>query len=152
MAKMHTRTKGRSGSTRPVKSNSTQWCDFSVDELTKIVVDLAKQGKSSSEVGIILRDTYGVADFKLVTGKKISQVMIENDVASRIPEDLYNLIVKALRLNKHISVNKKDVHNKRQLNLVESKIRRLVRYYKDAGRLPADWKYTLKAAELLITR
>lgn len=152
MAKMHTRRKGRSGSTRPVRSNCERWCDLSVEELERIVVELARQGKSSSEIGIILRDTYGVADFRLITGKKISQVMAEKDVASRVPEDLYNLIVKALRLNKHLSVNKKDFHNKRQLNLVESKIRRLVRYYKREGRLPADWKYSLGAAELLITR
>jgi small subunit ribosomal protein S15 len=152
MAKMHTRHKGKSGSKRPVRSNAAKWCGFSTEELTKMVADLARQGRSSSEIGMILRDTYGVADFKLITGKKIYQVMREEGLASRVPEDLYNLIVKALRLNKHLSVNRKDFHNKRQLNLVEAKIRRLVKYYKREGRLPEDWKYSLQAAEMLITR
>jgi len=152
MAKMHVRTKGSSGSTKPVKSNSLQWCNYTKDELVEIVTKLGKQGKSSSEIGMTLRDTHGVADFKLIAKKKISSVMAENDVISKVPEDLYNLIVKALRMYKHMYVNKKDVHNKRQLNLVEAKIRRLVRYYKNAKKIPLDWKYSIKAAELLITR
>jgi len=152
MARMHTRRKGVSGSTRPVKSNLREWCDLGVDELTRVVVDLAKQGRSSSEIGFVLRDTYGVADFRLLTGKRITEVMRENGLGSKVPEDLRNLIVKALRLEKHLSLNRKDFHNKRQLSLVESKIRRLVRYYKGVGKIPSDWKYSLKAAELLITR
>ena len=39
-------------------------------------------------------------------------------------------MIKALGLRKHLGDNKKDLHNKRQLNLTESKIRRLVRYYR----------------------
>jgi len=123
-----------------------------MDELSGVVVDIAKQGRSSSAIGMILRDTYGVADFRLITGKRITDVMEENGFGFKVPEDLHNLIVKALRLKKHLTINKKDVHNKRQLNLVESKIRRMVRYYKDAGKISSDWKYSLKAAELLITR
>ncbi|PHP45138.1 30S ribosomal protein S15 [Methanosarcinales archaeon ex4572_44] len=152
MAKMHTRRKGVSGPTHPVKSNSPEWCSLDTDDLSGIVVDLAKQGRSSSAIGMILRDTYGVADSRLITGKRITDVMEENGVGSKVPEDLHNLIVKALRLKKHLNSNTKDVHNKRQLTLVESKIRRMVRYYKSVGKIPSDWKYSLKAAELLITR
>ncbi len=38
--------------------------------------------------------------------------------------------------------NNKDVHNKRALQLTENKIRRLVKYYHDSGRLAPDWTYS----------
>jgi small subunit ribosomal protein S15 len=101
---------------------------------------------------MILRDRYGVPDAKLITGKKVTAILKENNVAPNIPEDLTNLIVKALRLRKHLSVNKKDVHNKRSLNLAESKIRRLVKYYKQEKVLPRDWFYKPETAEMMITR
>ena len=65
----------------------------------------------------------------LLQAKKITTILKEHNVTPNVPEDLTNLIVKALKLRKHLSVNKKDVHNKRSLNLTESKIRRLVKYY-----------------------
>ncbi|KAB3548078.1 MAG: 30S ribosomal protein S15, partial [ANME-2 cluster archaeon] len=45
-----------------------------------------------------------------------------------------------------------DVHNKRALQLTESKIRRLVKYYRRTGTLPKDWVYRADTAEMLITR
>jgi small subunit ribosomal protein S15 len=101
---------------------------------------------------MILRDRYGVPNAKFFTGKKIKKIPKENSVAPNIPEDLTNLIVKALGLRKHLSTNKKDVHNKRSLNLTESKIRRLVKYYKQEKVLPRDWFYKPETAEMMITR
>jgi len=60
---------------------------------------------------------------------------------AKLPEDLANLIRKALGLRKHLATNKNDLHNKRQLQLTESKVRRLARYYVRAGTLPKDWTY-----------
>jgi len=36
------------------------------------------------------------------------------------------------------------------MQLVESKIRRIIKYYKREGRIPADWQYSIANAELLI--
>ena len=58
------------------------------------------------------------------------------------------LMRKAIRLNYHLEKNKKDLHNKRGLALVEAKIRRLERYYRSRGRLPEGWKYSLDRAKL----
>ena len=69
-----------------------------------------------------------------------------------IPEDLQNLMRKALRMRKHIEENKKDVHNKRVLQLTESKIRRLVKYYRRNKVLPEDWKYKPEIAEVILRR
>ncbi|KXS44959.1 30S ribosomal protein S15 [Methanolobus zinderi] len=152
MAKMHTRRKGQAGSTRPLRSEPPAWSTMSEEEVTDVVIDLWKQGISTSEIGMILRDKYGVPDVKLVTGKKITGILKEKNEAPAVPEDLYNLIVKAIGIRKHIKENKKDVHNKRSLQNTESKIRRLVKYYQSTKVLPADWRYKPETAEMLLTR
>ena len=152
MARMYTRRKGKSGSTRPIRTEAPEWSNTNKEEIEETIKQLAIQGYSSSEIGMILRDRHGVPDVSLATGKKIVAIMKENDVASKIPEDMYNLIVKVLELKKHIDKNPKDVHNRRSLNLMESKIRRLGKYYSREGRIPAGWKYSIQRAEMLITR
>lgn len=152
MAKMHTRSKGNSGSTRPGRTEAPAWSMYDADEITNIILDLWKQGNSTSVIGMILRDNYGVPDVKVATGKKITSILAENDSAPRVPEDLYNLIVKAIRMRKHLSKNHTDVHNGRALHLTEAKIRRLVKYYQANKILPAEWKYKPETAEMLITR
>jgi len=152
MAKMHTRKKGKSGSTRPLRTEVPAWSLMSTDEITKVVLDMWKQGNSTSEIGMTLRDRHGVPDVKLATGMKITQILQENNVAQNVPEDLTNLIEKAIGMRKHLSINKKDVHNKRSLQSAESKIRRLVKYYQSTKVLPMEWKYKPETAEMLITR
>ncbi len=152
MAKMHTRRKGSSGPTRPLRTEAPAWSTMTSDEVTKVVTDLWKQGISTSKIGMVLRDKYGVPDAKIVTGKKITKIIKDNGEKLALPEDLYNLIVKAIAMRKHMSYNHHDVHNKRSLQNIESKIRRLVKYYQSKKVLPADWKYKPQTAEMLITR
>ncbi len=137
---------------KKVKNNSPEWLELNPKETEKTVLELRGQGMSSSEIGLVLRDRYGVPDVKLVTGKKITQILEEKNVGPKVPEDLQNLITRALGLKKHLDINPKDMHNKRALQLIESKIRRLVKYYKNNGNIPEDWIYDLKTAEILISR
>ena len=65
---------------------------------------------------------------------------------------MQSLIKKAIRLRKHLEAHRKDLHNKRALQLTESKIWRLQKYYKRKGVLPADWEYKPETAEFLIRR
>jgi small subunit ribosomal protein S15 len=123
-----------------------------VKAIEKVIVDLKKEGYSSSKIGLVLRDQYGVPDVKLVMGKRIDQIIKENGLQSEIPEDLRNLMMKALGLRKHIGENRNDLHNKRQLQLTESKVRRLVKYYVSSGRLPGGWSYKPETAEILLSR
>jgi small subunit ribosomal protein S15 len=81
----------------------------------------------------------------------MNSFLMENKALPDIPEDLANLMRKALHVRKHIKVNKKDVHNKRALQLTENKIRRLVKYYHDSGRLAPDWTYSPETAEILVS-
>jgi small subunit ribosomal protein S15 len=123
-----------------------------VKAIEKVIIDLKKEGYSSSKTGLVLRDQYGVPDVKLVMGKRIDQIIKENGLQSEIPEDLRNLMMKALGLRKHIGENRNDLHNKRQLQLTESKVRRLVKYYVSSGRLPGGWSYKPETAEILLSR
>ncbi|MHC1600071.1 MAG: 30S ribosomal protein S15 [Candidatus Methanospirareceae archaeon] len=154
MARMYARKRGRSGSKRPFSSRfrgkPPEWVEMTAGELENKVVDLHNQGLSTSAIGILLRDSYGVPSVALVTGKKITRILKERDSASKLPEDLQNLMRKALRLRKHLGVNKMDIHNKRALQLTESKIRRLVKYYRREKVLPEDWKYKPETVEVIM--
>ncbi len=152
MARMHTRRKGQAGSKKPFRTEPPKWSNTNKEEIENTIQQLASQGKSSSEMGMTLRDRFGVPDVTLVTGKKICAIMKEKNVAPKVPEDIYNLIVKVLELKKHLDKNPKDFHNKRSFNNMVSKIRRLEKYYRREGVLPAEWKYSLERAEMLISR
>lgn len=150
MARMHARKRGKSGSKRPLGKKLPEWAQQNKEEAIESILKLAKEGKSISQIGLILRDQFGIPSVKALVGKSISQILKENKVASEWPEDLMNLMKKAVRLRKHLTSNKKDVHNKRVLQLVESKIRRLVRYYKKSGVVSKDWYYKPEEVALLI--
>lgn len=150
MARMHARRKGKSGSKHPADRKShPDWSSLNPREVEAHIIELAKKGHSTSEIGMILRDQYAVPDIKVATGKNITKILEANNAKSEIPEDLKNLISRALLIRKHLEENKKDVENKRNLQLTESKIRRLVKYYINNNVLPDNWKYSPKTAKLM---
>ena len=150
MARMHARRKGKSGSTHLIgREKHPEWSALNPREIESRVTELAKTGKSTSEIGLILRDQYAVPDIKVATGKKVSKILEENNMRSEIPEDLRNLISTSLQLKKHLEVHKKDLKNKRNLHLTESKIRRLTKYYNSKNKLPKGWKYSPEQAKLM---
>lgn len=149
MARMHARTKGKSGSTRPMREKHPEWSSLNPREIEGRIMELAKAEKTTSEIGMILRDQYAVPDVKVATGKTITHILEQNKITQEIPEELQNLIKTALKLKKHIDQNKKDLKTKRNLSLTESKIRRLMKYYHREQRLPEGWKYSLDQAKLM---
>ncbi|ENN95616.1 30S ribosomal protein S15P [Methanocaldococcus villosus KIN24-T80] len=150
MARMHARKRGKSGSKRPPRKEVPEWVKYTPEEVENLVVELAKKGYQSAQIGLILRDSYGIPDVKLITGKKISRIMKEHGLYPKVPEDLLNLMRRAVNLRKHLEQHPKDLHSKRGLQLIESKIKRLVKYYKRKGVLPQDWRYTPETARLLV--
>ncbi|PLJ77096.1 30S ribosomal protein S15 [Infirmifilum sp. SLHALR2] len=133
--------KGRSGSKRPPELKKPDWVDASPEQVENLVVSLYRKGYPPSMIGLILRDQYDIPLVKAVTGKSILQILRERGLAPEVPEDLMNLIRRAIRIRKHLEEHPKDYHSKRGLQLVESKIHRLAKYYKREGVLPPDWKY-----------
>ena len=152
MARMHARRKGKHGSKRPPTRIVPKWVKISPKELEKLIISLAKKGYSSAMIGLILRDQYGIPDVKLVLKKKISQVMKEHGFYPEIPEDLLNLMKRAVKLREHLEKHKKDLHSRRGLQNLESKIRRLAKYYIEEGVLPRDWKYDPEIAKILVQK
>jgi len=80
----------------------------------------------------------------------ITKVLEDNKLVGEIPEDLTALIKRQIKIMKHREFHKKDQTSKRGLILTESKIHRLVKYYKKTGRLPKEWKYDSSKARLVI--
>jgi small subunit ribosomal protein S15 len=150
MARMHSRKRGKSGSTRPVSKAVPSWVRYKAKEVELLVVKLAKEGNTASQIGIRLRDTYGIPDVKAITKKTITKTLAEKKLLGELPEDLLAVIRKNVLIRKHIENNKQDMVAKRGLQLADSKIKRLVDYYKDNGRLAKDWKYDPAKLRLLI--
>lgn len=150
MARMHARKKGKSGSTKPPSKTPPSWVSEDKASCEKLVIGLAKEGKSPSEIGLILRDSKGIPSVKAITGKSIKTILEEKKLSPEFPEDFMNLIKKAVKLRKHLEENNKDLHNKRGLQLTEAKIKRLQRYYKTKGVIPQEWYYDPEKASLLV--
>ena len=73
---MHSRKRGNSGSTRPARLEKPTWVEPSPEEVESEVVKLARRGQSKSMIGTIMRDSRGVPLVKLVTGKKVTQILL----------------------------------------------------------------------------
>lgn len=124
-----------------MKPSKPTWLRYKPKEIEMLVVKLAKEGKTASQVGLVLRDTYGVPDVKSVTQKSVSEIIAEKKLAPELPDDLTALMKKSVAIRKHLEANKKDEAAHRGLLLTESKIRRIIKYYKRIGRIAVDWKY-----------
>jgi len=141
MARMYSHRRGKSGSKRPIAVLKPKWLQTPPEELKRIVVDLAREGHSKSSIGVILRDKHGVPSMKSATGMSVGDILKEAEEDPLAAEDLRLLTRKAEAMKRHIERYKSDHLNVHNLQLVESKIRRLAKYYKKKGILPADWRY-----------
>jgi len=140
------------GSKKPPFKVVPKWVKQDKDEVEALVVKLAKQRYSSSQIGIALRDQYGIPDVKTITRKTISEIIEKSGIKYEVPEDMLQLLKKAINLRAHLGSNKRDNMSKHGLELLESRIRRLGKYYSRKGKLPADWKYNVEKAKLIIQK
>ncbi|KAI6702679.1 hypothetical protein NL676_011815 [Syzygium grande] len=150
MGRMHSRGKGISASALPYKRTPPSWLKISSQDVEENICKFAKKGLTPSQIGVILRDSHGIAQVKSVTGSKILRILKAHGLAPEIPEDLYHLIKKAVSIRKHLERNRKDKDSKFRLILVESRIHRLARYYKKTKKLPPVWKYESTTASTLV--
>jgi small subunit ribosomal protein S15 len=148
MARIHAHTHGKSHSTRPTSKDVPPWLTESQEKVSSLIVGLAKEGITISEIGLRLRDEYGIPLAKPILGKAIADVLVDNDIRRDMPEDLEHLVMKALGLQKHLRTHNSDHRNVRSLELIESKIHRLSKYYKKIGKIKKNWKYAAVIAQL----
>jgi small subunit ribosomal protein S15 len=152
MARIYSRKHGKHGSTKPAVKKAKKWTKLKKKEIEELVVKLAKERKTSASIGRILRDNYGVPDVKAATKKTIAQIMKENKVYPDLPEDMLSLLKKAVLLRDHLNIHKADKHSKKGLENLESKIRRLGKYYVKKGEMPSGWKYSYEEAKLIVQK
>lgn len=133
--------RGKSRSRRPLSKRPPAWCKYSPEEVEAYVIKLTKEENPPSKIGVILRDQYGIPLVKPIVGKSITQIILDSGIEIPIPEDLNNLLHKALTLSRHLNRNRADVLNRRSLQLIAARIRRLAKYYRRNNSLPQDWKY-----------
>ena len=148
MGRLHSRNYGKSHSTRPLNPKTPSWITQDPKEIEELIVKYGKDDLTSSQIGIKLRDQHSIPLVKPVIKKTITRVLEENDLKPEIPEDLNNIVMKAVGLQKHLKINKKDNRNVRSLELIEAKVHRLSVYYKKIGRIPQKWKYKALVAQL----
>lgn len=148
MGRLHTHNHGKSHSTRPVDLKKPSWVTQSSKEIEEIIVKYGKEGLTSSQIGLKLRDQHAIPLVRPIIKKGIMQVLDENKAGQELPEDLNNIVNKAVGLQKHLKSNKSDSRNVRALELIEAKVHRLSVYYKRIGRIPKNWKYKSVVAQL----
>lgn len=150
---MHTRRRGASGSDRPATDEPPEWSDVDPEAIEDRIVELADAGHSPSEIGLKLRDEgvdgTPVPDVKLATGRKVTEILEERDAAPELPEDLRNLMEQAVRMREHLEAHPTDHANRRALQNAESKVRRLVDYYRGDA-LPEEFTYSYESAKDLL--
>lgn len=150
MARMHSRKKGKAGSRKPADKKVPKWVEYKKPEVEKIILKLRKEGNSAASIGLILRDRYGIPSVKAVTGRKVVAILRDAEEYPEMPEDMLNLMRKAVQIMAHLEKNRQDKYSKRGLQITESKIRRLGKYYVRKGVLAPDWKYKPEQAKLLV--
>lgn len=148
MGRLHSHRHGKSHSIRPVTPSKPTWVKQTREEIEDLVVKYAKEGLRPSEIGIKLRDQYSIPLTRQITNKSVTEILEQKGVKPEMPEDLNNLVTKALGLQKHLKTHKSDRRNVRSLELLEAKVHRLSSYYKEIGRIPKTWKYKAVIAQL----
>merc|ERR1712203_92525 len=151
MGRMHAPGKGLSSSALPYRRSVPTWLKLSSDDVKEQIYKLAKKGLRPSQIGVILRDSHGVAQVRFVTGNQILRILKARGCAPSLPEDLYHLIKKAVAMRKHMEKNRKDTDSKFRLIITESRIHRLVRYYQRMGQVAPNFKYQSGKASTLVS-
>ena len=77
MARMHSRARGKSGSNKPVTTKIPSWLSYKPKEIELLIAKLRKEGRTSAQIGLYLRDNYGIPDVQLITKKKITKILNE---------------------------------------------------------------------------
>ena len=149
MGRLHTHNHGKSHSIRPIDPKKPEWVKQTNEEIEALIIKYAKEGMTTSQIGIKLRDQHAIPLVKpIINNKRIKEVLIENKLNPEIPEDLNNIVMKAVNLQKHLKENRSDNRNTRALELVEAKVHRLSTHYKKTGEIDQKWKYKSVVAQL----
>jgi len=68
MGRLHSKGKGIASSAIPYSRTPPAWLKTTPDQVVDQICKLAKKGATPSQIGVVLRDSHGVAQVKVVTG------------------------------------------------------------------------------------
>ena len=69
MGRLHSKGKGISASALPYSRAAPAWLKTTPDQVVEQITKLARKGATPSQIGVILRDSHGIAQVKIVTGR-----------------------------------------------------------------------------------
>jgi len=138
MGRLHSHNNGKSHSTRPLNPKAPSWITQDPKEIEELIIKYANDDLSASQIGVKLRDQHSIPLVKPIIKKTITRVLEENELNPELPEDLNNIVMKAVGLQKHLKINKKDNRNVRSLELIEAKVHRLSVYSKKLVEFPKN--------------
>ncbi|MCL4400689.1 MAG: 30S ribosomal protein S15 [Candidatus Parvarchaeota archaeon] len=126
------------------------WLGYTPEEVEKMIVNKYQRGLTKSQIGLALRDQYGIPSIKDLTKKNVGRILRERELKEELPEDLVALYRKSVKLHMHLDKEKKDKSSKRSLVVLENRIKRLINYYKGRKNLPKTYEYSLENARLVV--
>lgn len=78
MGRLHGPGKGISSSAKPYQRSAPRWCKVTPEDVQEQIFKLARKGMTPSQIGVVLRDSHGIAQVKSVTGSKILRILKGN--------------------------------------------------------------------------
>ncbi|MCK5547468.1 MAG: 30S ribosomal protein S15, partial [Thermoplasmata archaeon] len=112
---MAKKTRGARTKLKVLKKENPAWVKMGAKDIENLVVKLSSEGLGAAMIGTKLRDSYGIPNIKLATGKSVTQILKEGGAKMDLPVDLGNLLKRVSVLQKHMAENRGDLHNKRGL-------------------------------------
>jgi small subunit ribosomal protein S15 len=106
------------------KTAKPVWLKTTEEELKKLIGQLAEKN-APAQIGIILRDQYGIPTTRLY-GKKLGQYLKEMGI--ELDPDKENAEKKLERLKEHFKENKTDKKAKHKLQKAQGRVRTLGKY------------------------
>lgn len=107
------------------KIEKPTWVKMKEPELKKIIAKLAEK-HSPSQIGLILRDQYGIPTTK-VFGKKLKMYLKELGIGKN--EDLENAQKKVIKMKEHLKSNITDRSAKHKLQKAQSRLNITRKYF-----------------------
>ena len=74
-AAVHNNSKGISRSAKPYRMSAPSWLKANKNGVVDQITKMAKKGMTPSQIGVMLRDSHGIAQVKAVTGSKILRIL-----------------------------------------------------------------------------
>jgi small subunit ribosomal protein S15 len=120
------------------------------EDIEKTIEELTKKGKTNADIGLYIKENLNIKNIHAFCGEKIIDIQRRLKLKeNKLPDDLLDLINKAVKLLKHRDKNKKDTRALRGYQITVSKINRLRNYYIKKGTIPKNWRYSEDTAKLL---